>query len=203
MWAWGLGFFLVLLLLGHRAFAGAISDIPQVGPHYRILTLEKNENPQNIAVIYTQLDKACHFLKDSKGQPVFDFYWLMDRTRYKPMNWLLKSGVHRRFEMSEAKATTSVIDAFNVKINDLKEMKTDLTGIQLLVETKKNSLGECEVENSLPLGASDQGSVVKVEKIFAEGKRTWRYPFREVVALTLQGVNLKSGEKVDRTYHSR
>ena len=198
-----LGFRLLILLfflLGNRAQAEALLNIPELGPHFRVLVVEKNENPQNIAIIYTKLDSTCHFAKDSKGKTVFDFYWLMDGTRYKPMNWILKAGIRHRFEMESATAASGKVDAFAVKLNDLKEMKTDLKEVRLIVEAKKKADGKCEVENLFPLGGLDHESFIHLDKVSAEGKKTWHYPFREVVALTLQGQDSKSGEKVDRKY---
>ncbi|MFM9726342.1 hypothetical protein ACKI1L_38100, partial [Streptomyces scabiei] len=76
------------LLVSLPVFAREITDIPQLGTHQQIFTVEKNVNPENVAIVYTKVDSACRFVNDpaNRDEPVFDFYWRMGGTDYKPMN---------------------------------------------------------------------------------------------------------------------
>ena len=80
----------------------AIATIPEVGPHYKVVTIKKSVHPENDLIVYTRLDARCRVIREGKKKtPVFDFYWLMDHSRYKRVNPLIKSGIRQRLEVED------------------------------------------------------------------------------------------------------
>lgn len=172
-----------------------------IGEHQRLLLFEKNENPQNVMVIYTKIDGACSLAKGENGQPVFDFYWMMDGERYKPVHSMIKSGIRDRLEFQGGSAEKGPRDFF-VRINDMKEVKNDLPDPRLHVELQSEGRG-CTADARIQLGPSDQGRVLKVESIYSEAKKIMMPPFRKLVAVTLRGVDAKTGEKIERRFQGK
>jgi len=186
---------LILLTFMHSVMAVEITTIPQVGPHFRILTLEKNENPQNILAIYTKLNGACEIEDDSKSRPVLDYYWLMDRQRYKPLNLLIRRGVSRRLSL----APQSNKNSFSLNVNDLRELKTDIANPSITVTSRKTDTG-CVAQARMQLGPSDGERTLLLTGIYSESSKTFLPPFRKLLSLTLEGIDAKTGEVVRKTY---
>lgn len=180
--------------------ASEVTNIPQVGDHHRIFVFEKNENPQNIMVIYTQVDSGCRFLTDRTdgGKPTFDFYWLMERRSYKPVHPLIRGGIQERLEVNP----TSDRQLFYVRINDLKEMQQDIQDPRLQVRSRAVD-GRCQVTGSLTLGPSDGNRTIRLTSIYTEAKKTLLPPFRKPVSVTLNGVDVKTGQSVSRKYMAK
>jgi hypothetical protein len=189
------------------ANAAVRNDIKQIGPHEPIFTFEKNENPQNIMVVYTELDKDCHFIadKDGQGQPLLDYYWLMDGKSYKPVHPMIKSGMKKRMELeANGKAQSKSADgSFLVRINDLKELKTDLKDFSVQVKAERNKSQACDVEALVKLGPSDHERVLRLQTIASKAEKTALPPFRKLESITLIGKDVKTGELVKRTYQGR
>lgn len=166
-------------------------QIPEVGPHYKILSFEKNENPENVLVVYTKLDENCRFIqKDAK--PLIDFYWLMNGQRYKPTHALIKNAVRGRMKISEVDE-----QSFRLRINELKELQTDLRQPHLNVRVVKKG-AECTVAAYF----RDQNEqLIRVNSIFSESKKTFLPPFRKVLAVAIRGT--ASGEAVERKFLAR
>ena len=178
--------------------AGAIS---QIGEHSILFTFEKNENPQNIMIVYTKLDGACQIVVDPNEQasPTFNMYWLMSSNAYKPVHSLIKSGVFDRLEVMPAKTH----DSFQIQINDLKELQTDVPDPKLNVVAQKSAKGACEVKSYFTLGPSDKNATMQVQAIYSDASKTLLPPFRKLKSVTLRGLNSKTGEKISRTYKAR
>lgn len=189
---------LILIMLCSAAYA---ENIPQIGEHHPVLIFEKNENPQNIMVAYVKTNESCQLQMDPKapGTPLFDFYWLMNRERYKPVHRMIKAGIRNRLEFLPAKKGAR---EFELKLNDLKELKQDLH--QPVVEvTAKPAKGGCEVHGTLQLGPSDGNKKIQLQKIYSVSRKTLAPPFRKVKSITLTGMALDSSRKIERTYVSR
>lgn len=193
------------LVLGLMLFASAgfAEDRPAggVGDHSRILVFKKNENPQNIMIVYTKLDSHCRIQRQG-AQPLFDFYWLMNGRDYKPVHSMIKDGIRERLQL-DAKRVADPKTSFWVNLNDMKEMNHDLENPRLLVRSSKDSAGRCAVEALITLGASDRKAVVRLTDIYAEATKTFLPPFRRVVAVTVNGVDVKTGKKISRTYRAK
>lgn len=185
----------VLATLGVQAsMAQQITSISAVGGHYQLFTFEKNENPQNILVLFTKLDQNCHVTEES-NVPVFDMYWLMNRISYKPTNSMIKSGVKDRLAVIPANNA----DGFYIQINDLKEVNSDLLDPRLTVVTDK-AQGQCKVRSLMTLGPSDNNAKIQLVSIYSEAVKTLVPPFRKLKSVTLNGINIVSGAKISRKY---
>jgi hypothetical protein len=191
-------FFFIFISLSARG--SNRTDVSQVGPHQPILTFEKNENPQNIMVIYTKVENNCRFIVES-GKPVVDFYWLMDRKTFKPVNGTIKSSMRGRIEVEPLDKNNQ--QTFNLRINDLKELSTDLNDVRIRVTSSNNHSHGCDVEAFITLGPSDHHRVLRLETIFSKAEKTLLPPFRKIDSITLEGKDVKSGEAVKRTYEAR
>lgn len=194
--------YIVMLCLTPAAVAKEITDIAQVGPHYKIITFEKNENPQNIMVIFTRLDESCHFKPEGpKSQPpALGYYWLMDRKRYKPVHPLIRRGIEKRLVleggvMSESPNTSF----FQIRISDLDELKTDLHEPRMRVTARKSGL-DCEVETTVRLGPSDGQDTLRLTTLYSETEKKFLPPFRRLLSITLDGVNMRTGATLKRKY---
>ena len=194
----------LLLALAARASAGPqITDIAEVGPHYRVVTIEKSVHPQNLLVAYTRLDERCRVVRDPKqgNSPVFDFYWLMDGSRYKRVHPLIKRGIRKRLEVG-ASPPKSRDGSFAVRLNDLTEVEHDLGATPLLwVRAEKTTPG-CRVEARITLGPSDKNAVIRLDSIYSEAELSWPLSAR-MKSITLKGVDVKSGKPVVRVYKAR
>lgn len=172
-----------------------------VGAHYPIITFEKNENPQNIMLIYTKLDKDCRFELNpqKRHEPVFDFYWLMGKKTYKPVHPLIKSGIHDRLQVEAGEAFAQSRREFEIKVNDLKELKTDLHEARLKVVARK--IGHnCDVQATIQLGPKDQNATLNLETIYSEAEKSFIPPFRKVTSVTLIGKSEASGKAMKKTF---
>ena len=185
-----------------RGVASIRTDISQIGPHEPVFIFEKNENPQNIMVVYTEVDKNCHFLADSNagGKPLLDFYWLMDRKTFKPVHPMIKSSMRQRIELEGAGKDRA--GSFLVRINDLKELKTDMKNFDVEIKAVLTSKA-CDVQAFVTLGPSDHGRVLQLTTISSKAQKTFAPPFRKVESITLEGKDVKTGELVKRTYEGR
>ncbi|MBC7371835.1 MAG: hypothetical protein H7326_09730 [Bdellovibrionaceae bacterium] len=191
----------LILIQWNLAKAQTVEATRQVGDHAALFTFEKNENPENIMIVYTKLDSNCQVVVDPNKQasPIFDMYWLMNGTGFKPVHSLIKNGVIGRLEIIPAKSH----DTFQIQINDLKELQTDVQEQKLTIVAQKSAKGACEVKSFFTLGASDKGATMQVKTIYSEAAKTMLPPFRKLKSVTLKGVDSKTGEKLSRTYKAK
>lgn len=192
-----LALFILMTLGVQAAMAQQISSISEVGGHYPLFTFEKNENPQNILVLFTKLDHNCHVSEES-NVPVFDMYWLMNRISYKPTNSMIKSGVKDRLQLIPANG----VDGFYIRINDLNEVNSDLRDPRLTVIADKVQ-GQCSVNSFFTLGPSDNNAKLKLVSIYSEAVKTLVPPFRKLKSVTLNGINAVTGVKISRKYFAK
>ncbi len=180
-----------------------VSNIPSLGAHYKLFTFEKNENPQNILVVYTKLDKDCHFqTPTNSSQPFLDYYWLMNRQTFKPVHSLIKSGIQQRLQLTVPADFKKNKNSFAVKVNDLKKLNTDLKDISLNISSGKKG-EDCDVAVKMKMDASHPEQEFQISRIYSESKKTLIPPFRKLTSLTLEGVNLKDGTKLSKKYSSK
>lgn len=189
-----------LFISGEFSYANQEITIDKIGKHFPIFTVEKSENPQNILIAFTKIDSDCRFESnpDRPSEPVFDFYWKMDRTRYKPVHPLIKNGIRDRLALIAPGSDQR--RKFSVKIGDLSELKHDLSKAELDVEAVSPSPHICEVRSLIKLGESDHGRTLLLSTLHIESKKVFFPPFRKVVSVTLNGNDSETGEKLSRTY---
>lgn len=172
------------------------ATIPQIGEHLPFITVEKNVNPQNVLIVYTKADEKCRFATNpaNRDQPVFDFYWLMDRQNYKPVNSLIKREIYKRFEF-QADFTDK---QFTILVNDLKEMDTDIENPKMDVYAG-GTPGHCTAEAQMNLGPSDGSKRIRLTSVYTEGRS---FP-PSVTSVTLKGVDVATGKAVSRKYDAK
>ena len=146
------------------------------------------------------MDLNFHFIKKGK-QPVFEFYWKMDRKNYKPVHQMIKNEIRERLSLVSSKDP----DRFSVKINDLSEVKNDIADphLDIRAEAEKEADGDCKVEALMTLGPSDQNATINLESIYSESKKTIVPPFHKLIAVTLRGTDIKTGEEISHRYEAR
>ena len=195
----------LLLALSPQAHAGkAIIAIPEIGPHYIIVIVEKSVHPQNQLAVYTRLDGQCRVLRDPKqgDRPALDFYWLMDRSRYKRVNPLIKRGIRKRLQVEAGSASPSGDGSFSVRLNELDAVEHDLGAApRLQVRAKKTAEG-CTAEARIALGPSDQNAVIRLDAIYSEAAMNGRFSAK-VKSIALKGVDVKTGKPVVRIYRAK
>ena len=192
-------FLTAALLAPSSIFAQDVTDIPEIGPHQRIFTVEKNVNPENLVEVYTKVDGQCRFVTNpaNRDEPVFDFYWLIDRGSYKPMNSFFKNEFHKR--MTFVSGGTSI--RFQLEANDLKEVKHDLGSNPRFDVMAISSRTACDVRAFITLGPSDNNARIRLDTIYGEGRA---FP-PKVYAVTLKGEVVDengkgSGKMISRRY---
>jgi hypothetical protein len=177
--------------------AEPVVNISQIGPHYPIFIFEKNENPENIMVVYSKLDENCQFqaekAKPDAPESLLHYYWLMDGKNYKPVHPMILSGIEKRLEVKGS------AHAFTVELTDLKEVKNDLPDALFKVKADKSGK-TCQVQALITLGPSEKNRVLKVSRIKTESKKTFAPPFRKLESVTLIGTAQGSSEKIEHTY---
>lgn len=183
------------------ALRAVMTDIPQIGKHYPVFTFEKNENPENVMVIYVKLDPDGKLLPDPHhtNRPLIGFYWLMNRSKYKPVHPLILMGIRDRLEFL---SQTEDRRSFKLKFSDLKELKQDLRSSEIEVKVA-GSNDNLQVEATLTLGPSDQSRELKIDKIYSDTHKTFLPPFRKVDSVTISGKAINDGQTVARTYSAR
>ena len=193
-------YFIGLFCLSLPSLGAELSQIAPIGAHYRLFTVEKSINSQNIMVVYTKLDSQCRFLTDpnERDQPVFDFYWLMDGRRYKRVHPLIKAEVKKRLEFQVD--STDRQHSFYVKLNDMKEVRHDLRDNRLHVSSSMEN-GACHVGAMMSLGPSAGNANIEVTKFYSEAKRGLIYP--TLISISISGKSLASGQSVHHTYPAR
>lgn len=198
--------FAALMLTAASSISQAASVVERapIGAHVPLLTLEKNENPQNILVVFTKVDQNCRFQLEDK-EPILSDYWLMNRERYKPVNALIQRGIEKRIKIVTEipEGSKQLPREFQVRLSDFTELKHDLGSDPLITVRSDGAPGKCEAEAILRLGPSDQNRSILLEKLQANSSKKLLPPFRKLKSLTVAGVDLASGEKFSRTFHSK
>lgn len=180
------------------ALRAEVHNLPEVGRHFPLFTFEKNENPQNIMVIYVKLDGDNRFEKDPKhpDRPLIGFYWLMNREKYKPVHPLIARGIRERLHfVSQAPDRRS----FRIRLSDLGSLKPSAKDI----DVKVIEGSEPSVEASLTVGSPGHARKIKIDRIYSQAHKTFLPPFRKVDAVTVYGETLAGGDPVSRTYSAR
>lgn len=198
----GLLAFALLLGLARPGAFGEVASVPEIGTHHPILIVEKNVNPQNKLVIYTKVDSHGRFQAAPKNaaQPVFDFYWLMSGTSYKPVNGRIKSEIRQRFESQWL--TDEDPNRFVINVHDLQRVNSDIANPKVEVFARTTD-GRPRVEAEMTLGPSDGHKRIRLSSIYTVG----RVLPPAVHSVTLKGEEIVNGRltgrPVSRTYEAR
>jgi hypothetical protein len=194
----------ILLAFVSAARAGtAITEIAEIGPHYKVLTVEKSIHPQNELVAYTRLDGDCRVAPDPKqaGKPTFDFYWLMDHAKYKRVNPLIERGIRKRLAVA-ASPPKNLDGGFSVRLNELDAVEHDLGPTPMLWVRAEKTPGGCSAEARITLGPSDKDAVIRLDAIYSEAEMSGRFSAK-VKSISLKGVDTATGLPVVRVYRAK
>jgi hypothetical protein len=171
-----------------------VTSIPQVGDHYRVLTVEKSINRQNVLSAYTKLDEDCHLVTDraNRNSPLLDFYWLNNRSTYEALDSSIGSLIKGRLQV----APNGNRDKMAILISDLKTLKHDLPDPRVIISAHRGIRpGKCEIEARLKMGPSDSSSTVEVKSIYLEMGM-----MGGVNAVTIIGKTELSGRTINRRF---
>ncbi|HXT01358.1 MAG TPA: hypothetical protein VN915_11830 [Elusimicrobiota bacterium] len=178
-----------------------VATIPEVGPHYRVVTVRKSVHPRNDLVVYTRLDDECRIVRQGDS-PALDFYWLMDRRSFKPVNPLIKRGIRKRLEVETGSVPDAGADSFSVRLNELKEVQHDLgPNPRLRVRSSKTARG-CRAEARMTLGPSDKNAEIRLDEIYSEAELKGRFSAK-VKLVALKGTDVKTGKRIVRVYRAK
>jgi hypothetical protein len=190
----------------------AVNNIGDVGEHYPIFLVAKSHHPENITVVYTKLDKNCYVIPDREHgfMPTLDFYWLMDETHYKPMAALLKEGVRKRLQFTDAHWHKVDPTSFSVRIDGLSRVKHDLQSPTVQIKTERTG-DACMATASMTLGPSNSNATMKVESVSTKTEAlTLLKKMQAIVnpdalqmySVTVKGTDVATGEPIERTYNA-
>ncbi len=167
----------------------------------RLFVVEKSKNPQNILVVYTQADPHCRIepVVYGKKSYLFDFYWLMDGTRYKPTHPLIKKHARKRF-VSEKQIGKR--KGFEVRLADLKELDHDLPSDIITITLHRVDEKGCAARVLLPLGPSADNRTLDIESIYSKARTLLGIPIG-VHYIELHGRDAKTGEAMSVKFSSK
>lgn len=171
--------------------------MPPIGTHFRIARFFKNENPQNILVVYAKLQAGCAFEREG-GLPKLGFYWLMNGDRYKPVHSLIQNAIrkHARFEaLSEDPAMSRV---FEIAVQKNKKLGAEISGARMRIRARADNQ-TCVVETLFPT-EKDSKRLFLVESFFGESRKTLLPPFRKLTSITVRGILPESQTPMRRYY---
>jgi hypothetical protein len=178
----------LLIFLGLPPAGAELLSRPEIGLHYRVLTFEKNVNPQNNLIIFARLSQDCRF--DPK-QPPLDMYWLMNHKRFKPSHPMIKSTLRRKFAITPESGGHKL----EVKPVEAPEIKKELRDPRFEV-TAMREAGGCAVSTVFSDG---NGTIIHVDKVYGETKSSFLPPFQRLVSFTVSGTGA-TGAPVSKTY---
>ncbi len=171
-----------------------ITNIPEIGKHYRPLIIEKSINRQNILSAYTKLDENCRIIADrgNRNTLLLDFYWLNNRTSYEALDSSIGSLIKGRLQVEPNGSR----DQIAIALTDLKTLRHDLPDGRVLISAGKSALrSKCEIEATITMGPMDRNSVVEVSSIYLEMGM-----MGGVSAVTIIGKTKFTGSSVSRRF---
>jgi hypothetical protein len=188
----------------------AVTNVGDVGEHYPLFLVEKSHHPENITVVYTKLDPHCRVLPDREHgfMPTLDFYWLMDGTSYKPMAALLKDGVHKRLQFTDAHWQQVDPTSFAVRTDDLSHVQHDVPNTTVQIKAARQG-GACVATAFMTLGPSNGNATIKLESVYTKTEAITMLKKMEamqdpdairIYAVTVKGTDVATGKPIERTY---
>jgi hypothetical protein len=166
----------------------------------RLFFFEKSYNPNNIMIVHAMVNESCSFVPDPSdpAKPLLDFYWLMERKKYKTPHPLIKKGVRDRLIFESFAADKR---SFKVKLSDLKELDHDLP--DSIIEISASGHGEsCTSKALIKLGKSYGDQVLELTSIYSEVKTCLGVPCGAKF-IELRGRNAETGKELVARYMAR
>lgn|GEM_PF-1955491 len=168
----------------------------------KIFTMEKNHNSENIMMIHTQTDLDCKFVVSKKNNEknFLEFYWIMDSGRSKKeVHPLIRDEIKKRVRFD---GVNDRRDSFKVTIDDLNELRHDLTDTSMEVVSEVNE-GNCIVKSILTLGPSGNYKKMDLEKTYCEVSRNLFGIPSGCLSLLLEGKEVPNGETIKITFRKK
>lgn len=166
----------------------------------RLFVVEKSKNPQNILVIYAHVNPNCEIqsINDGREGYLFDFYWMMNGTTFKPTHRLIKKAARKRFE---ALNITRGGSGFAVRLTDLKELNHDLPSDRIHIAIDPAPRGECRSRVLLNLGPSGDHRTIAIETIYSKAKTFLGIPIG-IHYIEIRGKDSVSGNPISVRFDS-
>ncbi|MFP5385841.1 MAG: hypothetical protein ACLGHN_07155 [Bacteriovoracia bacterium] len=177
--------FVTLLALSTHAFSA----------EQKLFSMEKNYNSENVMIIHTQTDKDCKFVTSNKNSEknYVEFYWVMENGKYnKEVHSMIRSEIKDRVKFE---GINSRRDSFKVRLNDLSEVRHDLTDPTMEVVSELVN-GECTVKSIISLGASAKYKKIDLQKTYCEVTKNFIGVPNGCRYIELEGKDVGSGETV-------
>ena len=190
----------------------AVTHVGNIGEHYPLFLIEKSHHPENITVVYTKLDTDCRVIPDREHGflPTLDFYWLMDKTRYKPMAGPLKAGARKRLQFIDTNGSQGNPTSFSVRTDDLSRVQHDLQSPTMQIKAERQG-DACVATAFMTLGPSNGSATMKVESVSTKTEpitllkkmQAMADPDSiQIYAVTVKGTDVVTGQPIERTYHA-
>lgn len=182
------------------AFA-VVSITSYANTERKLFTMEKNHNQENLMIIHTQTDKDCRFIKSAKNAEgnYVEFYWLMEGKNKKEVHPMIRSEIKNRVQFQGINAGR---DSFKVKLNDLSEVRHDLTDTTMEVMSEVVN-GNCVVKSVLTLGASGKYRKMDLNRTFCDVSKNMVGVPNGCNNLILEGTDVATGESLKVTFKKK
>jgi hypothetical protein len=183
---------LLWILLGLLAQTTALAAGTE--EELRLFVVEKSKNPQNILVVYCKVNPHCEFqgIADAGRDHLYDVYWLMNGTTYKPTHPVIKKIARKRFVPQKAAEQTK---RFDVLLSDLKELIHDLPSDRVRVDSYRSPDGSCRIRAVIQLGPSGGNRVMQIDSIYSKARTILGIPIG-IYYIELHGTDTRSREKI-------
>jgi hypothetical protein len=176
---------------------------PPPGEVVRLFELRKDRNPENVLVIHTYADSACHLIgsMNDKGRLV-DMYWRMRAGSvdecYKPTDRRIKSETLKTLKVKSLSADETKL---TIDFTLLDLARHDLPSREAEVVLAPSGSG-CKAVVNLTLGPKDGGALLSVQEIKAKGKYRLGVPLKAIKSLELEGVDA-AGKPVSAAFRGK
>lgn len=167
----------------------------------KLFTMEKNHNAENLMIIHTQTDNDCRFITSNKNaeKNYIEFYWLMDGKNKKEVHSMIRAEIKNRVQFQGINAAK---DSFKVKLNDLTELRHDLTDPSMEVVSEMIQ-GKCTVKSVLTLGASGKYRKMDLNRTFCDVSKNIVGVPNGCNYLLLEGTDIATGEKISVKFNKK
>lgn len=163
----------------------------------KVFTVEKSYNPENIMVVSALTDDNCKFVK--KDSEYINFYWMMERTTRKKVNSAIIDGIKKKIQFD---GMNDEQNAFQIVLNDLKEVKHDLGDSPKVEVSSEIENGECQTKAVLKLGKTGDYRKLNLKKTYCEVTTFLGVP-TGCAALELIGTDADTGEALKVTFKKK
>ena len=153
-------------------------------------------------MIHTQTDLDCKFVTSEKNNEnnFLEFYWIMDFGHSKKeVHPLIRDEIKKRVSFA---GINNRSDSFRITLNDLKELRHDLTDTTMEIISEMNQ-GKCGVKSILTLGASGKYRKMDLERTYCEVSKNLIGLPNGCTTLLLEGKDASNGELIKVSFRKK